>query len=333
MRFVCLGLALALAASTAGCGALGSSSDSAGTGSGSVERDRIQVAVLPVIDTAPLWVAVDKKYFEAEGLTVEPVLAGSGPDAVTSVIAGGNAIGFSSYPSAIAAYRKLDADNKVTLVADGYAAKPNTFMTVAAPDSPVRTPADLAGRRVAVTARGTISDLATMAVLRTQQVDVSTIQWAEMPFPKMIEALLRNDVDAAVLAEPFLTQYGQQLGDKARRILDCASGPANEIPLAGWISTQKFVTDNPKTVAAFQRALSRGVTDITQSRPLLNQTLIDRLKIDSATADRLTLGTFSPTLDGDRIQRVADLMHQFPDVTSVTEPFDVTQLLSTPPGR
>lgn len=330
------GAAALLAVSTvAGCGLLGDSSSSTPATSGPLELASIKVSVLQVIDTAPLWRAIDAGYFAAEGLTVEPVPARSGPDAVLAVASGSTAIGLTSYPASFNAQAQNLDPGGLRLVADGYAATKNSLMVVAAPDSGIRefTPQDLAGRHIAVSESGTVSDLATMATLEIHGVDPTTITWDTIPFEDMIPALRQRDVDAAVMVEPWITHAQMQLGNAAPLVMDCATAGLEEIPLAGWVASTAFVDQYPKTVEVFRRGLARAVDDV-QDRLTLHTVLVDHLGIDETVAALPTLapGRFVSTLNKTRLDRVVQLMHRYPHVSKLPADFDLSPML-IPPAR
>jgi NitT/TauT family transport system substrate-binding protein len=97
------------------CGALGggTSTSSASTSTNSkVEKSTIRVGVLPVVDAAPLYLAIDKGYFAQEGLTVQPVVVASGPAAVSGMIGGQFDIAYSTYPGILAAQAKGVANSR-----------------------------------------------------------------------------------------------------------------------------------------------------------------------------------------------------------------------------
>jgi NitT/TauT family transport system substrate-binding protein len=326
----------------AGCGLLGGASSSEPATSGPLELASIKVSVLKAIDTAPLWRAIDAGYFADEGLTVEPVPAASGPDAVSAVLSDTVKIGFTSYPAAFSAQakfssrgkdnqRKNDRGNDKTelkLVADGYAAARDTFLVIAAPGSGIQamTPRDLIGKTVAVSATGTISDLATSSALEVNGVRAGSVKWAPTPFPSMTDVLERGDVDAAVMVEPWITEARMRFGNSAALVMDCAAGPTDEIPLAGWMATATFADQNPKTVAAFQRGLARAVKELSTSRTVLDRVLVDNLDIDPDVAALLTPGTFSASLDPTRLGRVLDLMHRYPGISKLPDSFSRSDL-------
>ena len=214
------------------------------------------------------------------------------------------------------------ADFKI--VAEALAAKPGHLVLGAPPNSPVKKMQDVAGRRVAVTAKNTMCDLAPKAVLESNNVDYSKITWVEMSFPEMIPALQRGDVDAACLVEPWVTTAAKQIG--AMPLVDGASGPTANMPMAGFVVNAgpgKFGSSNPKTIAAFQRGLARAALE-AQDRSKVEPVLIKYVKIDQETADIMTIATYSTSLDARRVQRVADLMEHF---GVIKEHLDVAKMI------
>jgi NitT/TauT family transport system substrate-binding protein len=290
-----------------GCGLLGGSDTSAPPASGSgPERSTLKMSIMPTTDLAPFHLAVKSGYFQAEGLAVESSTAASGPASVARMVAGDVDIAYGSYPPFFVARAQNAADIK--LVADGSSAGPKSTMVVAMPGSSVRTIKDMPGKRVAVTARGTTSDLMTMAALKAAGVDYQGIQWVNIPFPDMASRLQRGDVDAAFLTEPFITLAVKTVG--AVPVFDPATGPIADFPTAGYGATAKFVTENPKAVAAFQRAMAKATAEAAD-RSKIEPLLVEFAKVDKDIAATTGLLTFKSALDATSIQRVPDVMTEF----------------------
>ncbi|GGS15837.1 MULTISPECIES: ABC transporter substrate-binding protein [Actinokineospora] len=304
-------LAVALAATLTGCGLLGGDDDggTANPGPGGLEKTQIKVGTIPVVDVAPLHYAIDNGYFKAEGLEVTAEVVKSGHEALNGIMSGTLDITFSTYAATFTAQSKRIADFKV--VADGLAAKPNHLMVVATPNSKVKKATDLPGKKVAITAQNTFTDLAPMAVMNVQGIDYSEIEWISMGLPQMLPAMLDGSVDAAVVVEPWVTKAMKEAG--AVPVLDAASGPTAELPMSGYIAVAgpgKFATTSPNTIAAFQRALARAQAEATD-RSKMEPMFVKYAKIDEPTARLVTIATYSTTLEANRLQRVANLLEQF----------------------
>ncbi|WP_410586442.1 ABC transporter substrate-binding protein [Amycolatopsis sp. lyj-23] len=314
-RRATLGLALAVAAATAlsGCSALGSDqSNASSNGGGGLEKAKIKVAILPTVDTGPLWLAQDGGYFKAEGLDVEAVMAASGQAALTKVVSGEVDIAISSYFPFFLAKSTGSAD--IQLVADATSVSPKSVAIVAAPNSPVKTVNDLQGKRIAMTARNTASDLLAKSLMKDHGVEIDKVNWVQSAFPNTTAALGSGQVDAALLPEPFLSQAAKTIG--AIPVIDVNTGATQDFPLSGYGAITKWVQANPKTLAAFQRALQKATSDTNSDRSKIEPLLVKYAKIDGDTAKLLGLPSFSAKLDARRLQRVPDLMLQMGAITS-----------------
>jgi NitT/TauT family transport system substrate-binding protein len=316
-RRAALGLALTVAAATAltGCSALGSDDSNASSNGGGLEKSKIKVSIMPTTDLAPFWLAQDGGYFKAEGLEVEQVIAKSGQESMTKAISGEVDIALSTYTPFFVAKSTGAAD--VQLVADGTSvnAKSNAIVTV--PNSPVKTVNDLQGKRIAITAKNTASDILTKSVMKDHGVDSSKVNWVPMPLPNMAAALRDNQVDAAYMPEPQLSQAAKLVG--ATPVIDINTGATQDFPLTGYGSPTKWVQANPKTLAAFQRAMKKATSDVINDRSKAEPLLVKYAKIDEDTAKLLTLPGYGSTLDARRIQRVPDLLLQMGVITSKVE--------------
>ncbi|RSM73017.1 ABC transporter substrate-binding protein [Kibdelosporangium aridum] len=305
-----------------GCSAItGESSGSAP--SGPLEKSRINVAILPTVEIAPLQLAIRSGFFREEGLDVNVTIAGSGQQTVEGMVNGQYDIVYSTYPPLILAHAKRIADVKI-VSGNSYAA-PRTAMLMKSKSSQLKTAADVAGKKVAVTAKGTLAELMVRSAIATQKVDDKSITFVEMPFPDMPTALDQGRVDAAMMVEPFVTAAERSVG--ASPLLDLASGPLNDLPFTGFGATSAFVNAHPKTVEAFQRGLGRAI-DASSDRTKIEPLLPESAKIDKDVAAQTRLPVFRANLDPMLIQRVVQLMTDF---GLLKEPIDVAPLLLKPP--
>jgi NitT/TauT family transport system substrate-binding protein len=313
-RLPIVATALTLVTTLTSCGLLGGSDEEkepAQGGGGNLETTDLKVSIMKTTDLAPFHLAMKEGFFEDEGLNVSFVDSPSGGESVGKLVSGEVDISYASYtPFFLAESRKAAQDKGgVKIVADAASAGPNSTMVVAVPNSPVKSIKDMAGKRVAITATGTISDLLTMSTLKTNGVDYKSIKWVPTPFPATAAQLKQGNVDAAFVTEPFIQDTMKNAG--AQPIFDTAVGPTADMPVAGWGSTGNFVKDNPNTIAAFQRAMQKGTDLALSDRSLVEPLLVEFSGVDEDTAKMATLLTFQSKLDATRLQRVPDLMLEF----------------------
>ncbi|HET9141225.1 ABC transporter substrate-binding protein [Actinophytocola sp.] len=315
-----IAILLSILLTVAGCGLLGGEEQPAAQEG---QPKKVKVAVLPTMDTVPLHLAIDSGYFRQDGLDVEPVTAASGADCVAKLTSGEVDFAFSSYTPFFVAKSKNAADIK--LVADATSAAPGYAVVVVAQNSPLQSIKDLAGKRVAITARFTISHLLTQAQLKAAGVDHNSVQWIEMAFPQMSGQLTSGQIDAAFLVEPFLQQAIQQI--KARPLFDTLAGPTEGIALTGYGATSKFIDANGDAVRSFQQGLRRATDEVRADRAKVDPLLVKIAKVDPQIAKQTALTEFVASLDPAKIQRVVDLMVEF---GALEKGFDVSQMIVRP---
>ncbi|RSD19311.1 ABC transporter substrate-binding protein [Amycolatopsis eburnea] len=291
-------LAGLLALLLAGCSAL------SGSSSPPAARDKLRVSMMSTIDTAPFWLAKDGGYFEREGLDVSTTEAATGQASLTKLVSGEADIAYSSYTPFFVARSKGTAD--IRLVADASSAGPRSTGVVALPASGIRSVADLAGKRIGISAPNTIADTLTKSVLADHHVDAAGVKWVPLPLPNTVAALKNGDIDAGFLTEPFITQASRSAG--AVLVADTGTGSTVDFPTAGYGALGSFTTASPRAVAAFQRAMAAATRDAAADRKKIEPLMVKYAKIDAATAASTGLLTLQSTLDARRLQRVPDLL-------------------------
>jgi NitT/TauT family transport system substrate-binding protein len=307
-----------------GCSALGGSDSAESGGNEQVERATVKVAVIPqVIDVAGYQRAMQAGYFSDEGLTIEQVAIKSATDAVPQLKTDQLDFAFGNWTTFIQAQAEGVVD--LRMVADGLQAKEGMTGLVAMPDSGIRTAKDLAGKSIGINALKSNVELTSRAVIEANDVDPNSVEFKVIPTTNALNALQTRQIDVMSLQEPNLTTAKQQLGVVV--VADRATGPVADFPISGYVSSAKFVKENPKTVAAFQRAMAKGQADVAD-RKVLEETLISYADISEDIARTVGVGVFPTSVDKTRQQRVADLMLTY-DI--LTKEFDVAPMIYKAP--
>lgn len=299
-RRALLGLAAAgLVSAVPGCGLLsGPKQEQHGP-----ERATVQLGIVPIIDVAPVYIAMHQGYFRDEGVDIRITTVQGGAAGIPGLVNGSLDVTFGNWVSFFLAQAKGTADLK--LLADGYRGKPGMFLVLAPADGPARSAKDLAGKKIAVNTRGNVTELAVRAAMRAQGVDVSGVQFVEMAFPDMQAALQRKDIDAALMVEPFLTSAMLQIG--AVPVLDTMTGAAEGLPIGGYVTTARFAKDNPATLDAFRRALTKAQRDAAD-RHQVEGVITSYAKVDTSIATKVHFGEYPSAIDVDRLRTVVSIM-------------------------
>src|SRR6266545_294351 len=285
-----------------------------------LEKSTITVGMLPVEGSAALKLSIDRGFFKAEGLTVKTQTLQGGAEAPPKLTSGNLDIAIGAY---VPFFMAKAGGFPLHIVADAWESAPGTHTLLVANNSPIHTVKDLEGKKIAVNIKRNLASLMIQATVRPQGVKLDDNKnFVEMPLPAMEAALKSHSVDVVQAVEPFSSQMQKSLG--ARLVTDLSAGPTANFLFSGSASTESWAKKNPKTLAAFQRAITKAQT-LLADRQVLAQTLPTFTKIDIATAATIHTGIFPTSINTTRLQRVADIMRQY---GYLRQPLDVKSLVS-----
>ncbi|WP_419995999.1 ABC transporter substrate-binding protein [Streptomyces boninensis] len=292
---------LLLALTAAGCGDDDSGDPKSAKG---LEKTTLNVGTMPIVDDAGVQLAIDRGLFKAEGLTVKTRMVKGGAEAVPALKGGALDLSFGGYTTWFAAQSQKVMDLKI--VADSYSMRPGVLVLAVPKNSPVKSPKDLAGKKIAVNVKRNLASLLTRTALAPHGVEVNEEKnTVEVPYPQMEAALKNGSVDAAFMPEPFISQAAKNIG--ARPVVDFGKGPTATAPIAGYAATAGFAAENPKTVAAFQRAINKAQKLL--AKPAVRKDIIPKYtEIPAAMVPKLTYGVFPTDLDAARLKPMNDMM-------------------------
>jgi NitT/TauT family transport system substrate-binding protein len=270
--------------------------------SGAVEIPEIRLGVLKVTDTAPLFVAQREQIFEKHGLR---------PKFVTMELTGDQRIDLEhgqadvTFDSWVTIFLNVADGADWVVLGEAYQTGPRSTGLLCRTDSRLRTVNDLAGKRIGVNNLRGLGVLLTNSLLATNGMKPSDVQYVEIPFDGLADAIRKGDVSAAWMVEPYLTRA--QLDAGCVLFADTATGPTSDFPQSGYACARSFARKNPNTVHAFQLALAEA-----QSRALdrttVESVLPDYVSVSKNVASLMNLGTYPSTTLAIRPQRVVDLM-------------------------
>lgn len=277
----------------------------------------MSVGYFPLVHTATAVQAQEAGIFEAEDLTVELTQTQGGAQAIPLLVSGDVDITYGNYTSALLAAQqglpiRVLAGNDVG--ADDHA-------LMVAPDATYQGPQDLAGARIAVLNLSNIGSIAINAVLEDAGVDISTIQYVELPFPDMAPALLSGEVDAIWQVEPF---QASALAKGARVLFKLFEGPVEGMPVAGWLTTERYAQENPEVIESFRRALDASIGELDGNRDRLVELVPTYTNVSAEVAAQVELPKFDSAVDSAQLQKMADLMLEY---EVIDEAFDVSTII------
>ena len=310
----------------AGAGCSSSSSSDLPKVSG-LEKTNLTVGAVPVADEAGLYIAQDEGLFAAEGLhvTIDPILSSAdatkGQNDGKFDITAGNAV---SYVQDQVSHR-----SDLEIVAEGSLMQADNQALYTLPTSPVKTIADLKGRRIGVNVLNNIGTLLISSVLEEHGLSASDVHFVPVPFPVLGRALKRHSVDVAWLPEPTASADAQSMG--LLELTDLDQGATAGFPVGWYVATKAWAKKYPRTLAAFLTALRQGQQIADGNRTAVEQAM-EKLPapftVSPTIAAVMSIENYplniAPDIDLPRVQRVANEMYHF---KMLTQPFQVKTML------
>jgi NitT/TauT family transport system substrate-binding protein len=270
------------------------------------EKTRLTVAAIPASSSGPLYIAQQRGFFREEGLSVQIKMFPGGEAALPELLRGNIDVMISGDISVVLAHQNgppMKILGEIDSVPDG------AFQIVVPPNSRIRFPRDLKGKRIAVNTRKNLAELACSITLQLENIEArEEVKFVEVPFPKMPKALKDGVVDAAWMFDPFLALAEQQ---GVRRVVDTTVGPMRSLPTTMYASTAEFTQRYPGTARAFQRAVNRAQRVAAEDREVLDDAVAAMLKLDRRFVSAIQLSTIVTSTNPVRLQRVSDLMLRF----------------------
>ena len=283
------------------------------------KKPNLNVAVVPALDSAGFFVALYGGLFKAAGLNVNFTPATSSDTVIADQVKGRYDITGGNYVSYIQAQQSGKAN--LDIFAEGSVMEPGTQGIYTMPDSKITSLARLKGKTVAINAPKNILYLLAASMMAEHGMDSKSVKFVNVPFPAMAAELKAGAIDAALLPEPFASEAEQTYG--AVPLVDLDQGATTTFPIAGFVVTKQWAAKNPRTLAAFYRALEEGERIADTNRAAVERAMEALpvkpvpLAVSKETAAVMALDSYPVSsgpvgaVDVVRLQRVVNVMRQF----------------------
>jgi NitT/TauT family transport system substrate-binding protein len=305
-------LAAGLLMLTAACG--GSEADSSpATGSpagGEGGTTTLTMAETPGAPFGFVSYGVQRGHFEDAGIDLQvTVNPGGGTSTVPALLQGDfDVMGL----DLVSALTTIEAGLPLRMVSAGSAtsdeAEGDFSAVLVKPDSPIQGPEDLDGVRMGVNALLNVNELYIQSTLEEQSLPKSAISPIELPFPDILAAITRGDVDAGIVIEPFAT-IGQAQG---LRVVDRpwhAIKPGLQI--GTMVMTEQKVAEDPEVAERFARAVQATADDVRADPAAFRAALPKLIEIDPALAEKINLIQWRGASDRESIELTGELMTEY----------------------
>ena len=269
---------------------------------------------------AEVFYAQDLGYFAKAGLKVDITIMQNGAAIGSAIVAGSLQVGSSS--TLIIANAQAKGLPFAFIAPGGQYndATPSTVLVVPV-NSPIASAKDLAGKTIAVLSLRGIDQASTEKWIDENGGNSAAVKFVEISPPEMPAALARGTVDAAQLAEPYLSAAKSDV-----RMLGKAYGAvAKSWLIAGWFASPDWIAQNPAAARKFAGVM-RQSADWANANPVKAAAILS--KYTQAPIDRIHT-TYGRTLDPATIAPVIDIGVQYKILPKAIAPADLIAKLPT----
>jgi NitT/TauT family transport system substrate-binding protein len=217
----------------------------------------VRLGYVPVLIYAPLYVGIERGYFQEEGITVEPTAIQGGSDAVVQLAAGNFDATFGGAGAGL--FNAAARGVKFTIVAPMHSEKPPTTTSLvisAKRTGELKTISDLKGKKVSINATGAATEYWLAQALAKGGLTMDDIEVTTVAFPQVAAALESGSLDAAMLGEP-LTTINKDQGTVAVLSNDFIDGF-----YATYLYYGEGLLSKPDAAKAFMRAYLKACRDL-----------------------------------------------------------------------
>jgi NitT/TauT family transport system substrate-binding protein len=223
-------------------------------------QEEVKIGYTTIVVSLPTFVALEKGYFQEQGLKVVNMPFESGTLLTDALVAGRiDVFAGSSIIGLWMVEQNLPGTFKIFLVYGPLGLKGSSFVLMVAKDSPFKEMKDLKGKRV-----GTFPGIASLAIaraiLRPHFDPNKEVTLIEIPPGNIVQALAAGQIDAYFTPEPFgmmaeAKGVGRYLSKSPISTLNLPNG----YPGAGFAFNSKFLKEKPILARKVKAAIYKGV--------------------------------------------------------------------------
>jgi NitT/TauT family transport system substrate-binding protein len=275
----------------------------------SPETPKLRIAAIPIAGFTPLYAADKLGYFKEVGLEVTIDKAAGGAQTLPLLVQGTLQLAVTPVVSVALANQQGFDIRLIPPSLDEKRSKPGQTAQIVLASSSIHTPADLKGKRVAVNVINSVNWLYDRAFVRkVGGIDPALVQYTEVPFPSMIDPLLRGAVDAINVPQPF---HHIALATGKVRVLGY---PFVEIQpgvhIAPYAGTAKWLNENPRTVEAFLAAMRKAIVYMRDNPQEAKKLISGFTGAKPELVDVIPMDDWSTTLSADDVLKTLQIMKQ-----------------------
>jgi NitT/TauT family transport system substrate-binding protein len=272
------------------------------------EPFRLKIACTATSDCASAMVARDQGIFAKHGLDADVTLIAINTNIPPAIVSDSIQIGGPTSPVFLQA-----VDGGLDLVAVAGAsvmdpAEAKTIAAVARPGVSIKEPKDFVGKKVGAPGIGAFLHVLFRKWLIEKGVDPQSVNFVEVTFPTMNDALKSGSVDAVLTGEPITSRIVKAGNGQVAALY--AADLARNDPIIFYAASRKFAEEHPDVIKAFRAAIQEAAPIVNSDREAASQSIarFTKMPIDLVRQTRPDLA--KPELKGSDLAWWIDTMKQ-----------------------
>lgn len=276
-------------------------------------------------DSAPVLLGIEEGIFDKHGIELVAEESASG-DLVGALISGKVDLSVNTGPGlAVAAGQNVPvvAVSGVTTFEKGTTGSSGSALVVPV-DSDIETPSDLEGRSVGINMLKSASEFGVRQVIADDGGDDSKTQIVEVPFPAVQDAFASGDIDAALVADPFLTQL-LDAGAVKVPFGDPIETVFGDSPRLVITASREWADANQDMVDALQAAVTESI-ELAEEDPSKLVPIYEKyFKMKPDVAERTQLNSLKADISPSSFETINEVLARY---GGIAEPIDVEQVVA-----
>lgn len=262
----------------------------------------LRVGNVPLDSSSSIYAAQAQGFLTRAGIAVEITEFTNGGAIGSAVVGGSLDIGGVNVLSLATAHQN---GVPLRIVASGstYTTKNPTTEMLVPNGSPLKTARDLNGKTVAVNVLKGIAHISAQGWIDRNGGDSQSVKFVEVPFATMPAGLAANRYDAAVVAEPQLTESRGQ----ARVFGKSYDGIADLWMIDGWVASESWLAANRDLARRFATAMQQAAVWANAHQDQTAVIVSQNMKIDLAVVRAMHRATFLERTNLAVVQPVIDV--------------------------
>jgi NitT/TauT family transport system substrate-binding protein len=253
---------------------------------GGQEEPTLRMALLPIMDTLPFYVAEQQGFYADEGIKVVLLPAKSAQER-DALLQAGEVDGMLTDLPGVGIFNRDEAQVKVVAIARKAYPDSPLFRVLSAPNSGITSPEQLAGVQIAIS-QNTVIEYITDRLLTLSGVPADQIAIQEISaIPVRFEQLMADQIQAATLPDP-LAQGAVAAG--ANLVVD--DSQFTDYAQSVLVFGVDAIKDKPETIGKFLKAWDRAAAELNTNPEAYRELLIEQGRVPESIQGSYSMPPF-----------------------------------------